>query len=49
MKDILENEVIPKCKRKYDIDKCLEQCKKNENGEDSFEEEEEEEDEELKL
>ena len=49
LKDILENEVIPKCKRKYDIDKCLEQYKKNEKGEDSFEEEEEEEDEELKL
>ena len=49
LKNILENEVIPKCKRKYDLDKCLEQHKDiNEEGQSSEEEEEEEEDE-LKL
>ena len=49
LKNILENEVLPKCKRKYDLDKCLEQHKDiNEEGQSSEEEEEEEEDE-LKL
>ena len=45
---ILENEVIPKCKRKYDIDKYLEENNINKSEEESSEEEEEEE-EELKL
>ena len=49
LEDILENEVIPKCKRKYDLDKCLEQNKINKNEEEISEEEEEEEEEELKL
>ena len=48
LKNILENEVIPKCKRKYDLDKCLEQHN-NINKEDESSEEEEEEEEELKL
>ncbi len=40
--------MIPKCKRKYDLDKCLEQHKDiNEEGQSS--EEEEEEEDELKL
>ena len=46
LQEILENEVIPKCKSLYDIDKCLEQHNLK-NIEDSDEEEEEEE--ELKL
>ena len=49
LEDILENEVIPKCKRKYDLDKCLEQNKINKNEEETSEEKEEEEEEELKL
>ena len=47
LQEILENEVIPKCKSLYNIDKCLEQHNLK-NNEDSSEEEEEEE-EELKL
>ena len=47
LQEILENEVIPKCKSLYDIDKCLEQYNLK-NNDDSNEEEEEEE-EELKL
>ena len=46
LQEILENEVIPKCKSLYDIDKCLEQHKLNKSEDD---EEEEEEEDELKL
>ena len=48
MEDILENEVIPKCKNLYDIDKCLEKHNIYIN-EDKTGEEEEEEEEDLKL
>ena len=47
LKEILDNEVIPKCKLLYDIDKCIEQYN-SKNIDDSYEEEEESEDE-LKL
>ena len=47
LQEILDNEVIPKCKRLYDLDKCLEQH--NIDKYDDNEEEEEEEDKELKL
>ena len=48
LQEILDNEVIPKCKGLYDLDKCLEQHNKD-RIENIDEEEEEEEDEELKL
>ena len=47
LQNILNNEVIPKCKKKYDLDKCIEQYNLNMKEEESSEEEEEEE--ELKL
>ena len=47
LKEILDNEVIPKCKSLYDIDKCIEQYNAK-NIYDGNEEEEESEDE-LKL
>ena len=47
LQNILNNEVIPKCQKKYDLEKCLEQHKINKNEEESSEEDEEEE--ELKL
>ena len=49
LQEILENEVIPKCKGLYDIDKCLEQHNINKKKDYNEVEEEEEEDEELKL
>ena len=47
LQNILKNEVIPKCQRKFNLEKCLEQNQINKNEEESSEEEEEEE--ELKL
>ena len=47
LQNILKKEVIPKCKKLYDLDKCLEQYNINKREEESSEEEEEEE--ELKL
>ena len=47
LENILKNEVIPKCQKKYNLEKCLEQNQINKKEEESSEEEEEEE--ELKL
>ena len=47
LKEILDNEVIPKCKSLYDIDKCIEQYNPK-NIDDGNESEEESEDE-IKL
>ena len=48
LKNILENDVIPKCKALYDIDKCLDKYNLKNNGGNNDDEEDEEEDE-IKL
>ena len=49
MEDILENEIIPKCKNIYNIEKCLENHNINKIDEKIEEEEDEEEEDEIKL
>ena len=49
LQEILDNEVIPKCKELYNLDKCLEQYSKKNVYDEDDEEEEEGEDDEIQL